>query len=130
KIDFTADFLKVPHHGSNTSSNSIFIDTLKPKYAFIQVGKNNFGHPNEEVLNRYRDRGITVYRNDLHGHITLLIDGNNYLIEPYIVENSSIIEWILINSNIICFDILCSIILYIMMKKYTVVMERLKIIDL
>lgn len=130
KINFEIDFLKVPHHGSNTSSTPVFIDTIRPKYGFIQVGKNNFGHPSEEVLKEYRDRGILIYRNDLHGHISLSIDKNNYLIEPYIRDKFSIMEWIVINGYIISLNILYSIILYIMVKKYTVIMERLKTIDL
>jgi len=130
KIDYTIDFLKVPHHGSDTSSSSIFIDRVKPKYAFIQVGKNNFGHPSEEVLKNYKDRGIIVYRNDLYGHIEVLINKDDYLINPYNKEKFSIIELIVSYSFIISYNIVYLIIAYTMIKKYTVVMERLKIIDL
>ncbi len=129
-IDYTIDFLKVPHHGSATSSTPIFIDTIKPKYAFIQVGKNNFGHPSEEVLNMYRDRGIHVYRNDLDGHISLSMTKYDYLIEPYIVEKSSIINLIIDNSDFISFSIIYLIICYVMIKKYTIEVERLNQYDL
>lgn len=45
------DILKVAHHGSNTSSSQIFINTIRPKYSILQVGeKNRFGHPHIEVL--------------------------------------------------------------------------------
>lgn len=45
--------LKVPHHGSKTSSTEEFLNAVKPKIALIGVGKNNnFGHPNLEVLKR------------------------------------------------------------------------------
>ena len=40
------DFLKIGHHGSNTSSSKEFISKVKPKYSLISVGKNNrYGHP-------------------------------------------------------------------------------------
>lgn len=51
-----ASILKVGHHGSKTSSTPDFLNLIKPKIAFIGVGKNNtFGHPNEEVLQRLKN---------------------------------------------------------------------------
>ena len=45
--------LKIPHHGSKTSSTQNFLEQVKPQIALIGVGKNNiFGHPNEEILER------------------------------------------------------------------------------
>lgn len=46
------DVLQVPHHGSITSSTEEFINNLSPKYALIPVGKNNYNHPDQEVINR------------------------------------------------------------------------------
>ncbi|MCR5145792.1 MAG: hypothetical protein K6B70_00355 [Clostridia bacterium] len=46
--------LKVGHHGSKTSSSQEFVNCVNPKIALIGVGaKNRFGHPNEEVLERF-----------------------------------------------------------------------------
>lgn len=75
------DVLKVPHHGSNTSSMNNFIDFFRPEYAIIQVGRNSFGHPDEEVINRYMSRGIEVFRNDNDGMVRVIIDSNT--IEAY-----------------------------------------------
>lgn len=48
--------LKVAHHGSKTSSTQDFLEIVQPKIALIGVGKdNNFGHPNQEVLQRLYD---------------------------------------------------------------------------
>ena len=48
-----ADTLKVAHHGSKTSSTEEFVEAVKPKIALIGVGENNnFGHPNDNVLER------------------------------------------------------------------------------
>ena len=51
-----ADILIVPHHGSNTSSTTSFINTVQPKIALISAGyRNRFGHPNKFVMQRYKD---------------------------------------------------------------------------
>lgn len=56
KIKLKADILKVAHHGSKTSTIKEFLEIVKPKIALIGVGKeNNFGHPNEEILERLKE---------------------------------------------------------------------------
>ncbi|MCI8647871.1 MAG: DNA internalization-related competence protein ComEC/Rec2 [Firmicutes bacterium] len=65
------DVLKVAHHGSKYSSCDKFIDAVSPKAAVFQVGKNNFGHPDKTVIEKYRQRVIMVYRNDTSGAIGL-----------------------------------------------------------
>ena len=73
------DFLKVGHHGSNTSSSKHFINQIKPKYSLISVGKNNrYGHPKEEVLNNLEQSKI--YRTDLNGSIQTKLNKNGYKI--------------------------------------------------
>ena len=74
------DFLKVGHHGSNTSSSREFIDVVKPRYSIISVGKNNrYGHPKEEVLNNLKKSKI--YRTDRDGSIMFKIKNNKLKIE-------------------------------------------------
>ena len=74
------DFLKVGHHGSNTSSSREFIDVVRPRYSIISVGKNNrYGHPNKEVLNILEDSKI--YRTDKDGSIIFRIKNNKLKIE-------------------------------------------------
>ena len=74
--DLKADFLKVGHHGSSTSTSYRFLDAVLPEYAVIQVGKDNdYGHPSDEVLSRLRDADVTVYRTDLQGDILAVSDG-------------------------------------------------------
>jgi len=56
-----SDVLIVPHHGSKTSSSSVFLDAVRPAVAVVQAGyRNRFGHPAAEVLARYRERGIRI----------------------------------------------------------------------
>ena len=74
------DFLKVGHHGSNTSSNKEFINTIKPKYTLISVGENNrYSHPKEDVLDILSKSKI--YRTDINGEIQIKIIGNNFSIK-------------------------------------------------
>lgn len=56
-----SDLLLMPHHGSKTSSSGSFLDAVQPRLALAQAGyRNRFNHPVPEVLERYRERGITV----------------------------------------------------------------------
>lgn len=72
-----ADVLKIPHHGSNSSSTKEFIEAVKPKIALIGVGENNkFGHPNEQVIERLIDFGVQIYRTDKSGEISINVNKN------------------------------------------------------
>ena len=65
--------IKIAHHGSKSSSTKEFLDRVKAKIAVIGVGEdNNFGHPNQEVLQRIINFGIRVYRTDMNGEIILI----------------------------------------------------------
>jgi ComEC/Rec2-related protein len=66
--------LKVPHHGSRTSSSPTLLDALLPEIAVVQAGRNNrFKHPHAEVLERYVERGIALYRTDRDGTIEVTL---------------------------------------------------------
>jgi competence protein ComEC len=69
KQPLQADVLKVGHHGAKTSTSTAFLNAVKPKYAVISVGKNSYGHPTKEVLNRLKAAKVTVYRTDQKGTI-------------------------------------------------------------
>lgn len=87
KIDSPIDILKVPHHGSNTSSTEDLLQTTRPKDAIISVGRNNiYNHPSPEVIGRYENLDINIYRTDDMGLIKVIIDGNGYEIIPYLVD--------------------------------------------
>ena len=66
-------FLKVGHHGSNTSSSPLFINKITPKVSLISVGRNNFyHHPNKEVLTNLSNSEI--YRTDINKSIKIKIN--------------------------------------------------------
>lgn len=67
------DFLKVGHHGSNTSSSKEFINNINPKYSLISVGeKNKFGHPRKSVLDNLSNS--VIYRTDTDGSVMIRIN--------------------------------------------------------
>ena len=72
-----SDILKIPHHGSKTSSTDKFLECVNSKIALIGVGKNNFGHPSEEVIERLKSKNIKVYRTDLNGEIEIRVNNKN-----------------------------------------------------
>lgn len=76
RINLESDILKVGHHGSRTSSSSMFLDAVDPRLALISLGRNNtFGHPHKEVLNRFNGKEIIVYRTDLDETIHMTSNG-------------------------------------------------------
>ncbi len=72
--DIKADILKIAHHGSRYSSCEKFIAVAAPKIAVIQVGKNTYGHPSEEVIKRLEEHKITVLRNDEQGAVGIMVN--------------------------------------------------------
>jgi len=76
-----SDILKVGHHGSATSTNLEFLDKVDPIIAVITVGKNNFGHPSQKVVERLEDRNIKIYRTDEDGTIIIRTNGQEYWIK-------------------------------------------------
>ena len=69
-IDLKATVLKVPHHGSKTSSSQAFIEAVHPEVAVISDGyRNHFHFPAPLVLQRYDIAGVRVFRTDLDGAV-------------------------------------------------------------
>ena len=66
-----ADYIKLGHHGSKTSTGEEFIRAVSPKEAIISCGLNNYyGHPNKEVLDILEKEDIKIRRTDLEGTIS------------------------------------------------------------
>ncbi|MCG2729738.1 MAG: DNA internalization-related competence protein ComEC/Rec2, partial [Acetobacterium sp.] len=69
--------IKIPHHGSKTSSTREFIQAVEPEMAIISVGAHNlFGHPNDEVLNRLDEEHIATLRTDQNGAVEITSNGD------------------------------------------------------
>lgn len=73
---YNVDILKVGHHGSSNATTLDFVQAIDPEYAIIQCGlDNSYGHPHSETLDILSNHGggVSVYRNDTNGNITLNI---------------------------------------------------------
>ena len=71
-----ADVLKAGHHGSSTSTSSVFLKAVSPSYVVIQCGKDNsYGHPHKETMEKLEKAGCQVLRTDEYGTITASSDG-------------------------------------------------------
>ncbi|MBR3630239.1 MAG: MBL fold metallo-hydrolase [Oscillospiraceae bacterium] len=75
KYDLHADFLKVGHHGSESSCSEAFLAAVRPDYAAISCGKDNdYGHPHKETLNRLHAYTDKVYVTAKQGDIVFRYD--------------------------------------------------------
>ena len=84
-----ADILKIPHHGSISSSSLLFLDRVKPTYAILSVGERNIARlPHPDVLKRYEQLGSRVLRTDKHGAITVVTDGEGIEVKTFLKNES------------------------------------------
>ena len=75
-----ADILKVPHHGSSTSTTPEFLRAVSPRVGLVAAGRRNrFGHPAPSVLDRLRGAGVRVFRTDQDGDVSLVVRGGMIL---------------------------------------------------
>ena len=72
------------YHGSKSSSSPAFVDAVHPRYAMFTSGYlNRFGHPKEEIVERYRTAGSEVLRSDEYGAVSIVMDAQNFRVERY-----------------------------------------------
>jgi competence protein ComEC len=76
-----ADIIKVPHHGSKSSSSDAFVSHVRPEVAIVTVGRGNpYHHPSDEVLARYERIGAGICRTDLDGEVTIAVKKGTFAI--------------------------------------------------
>jgi competence protein ComEC len=79
-----SDFLKVGHHGSNTSTTPDFLAAVAPTYSAISVGIRNFyGHPRPQVLRELQSAHVRTYRTDTVGMSNFYFDGKRIYAVPW-----------------------------------------------
>lgn len=82
--DLAADILKIGHHGSKYSSSLAFLEEVDPEIALISVGRNNYGHPAEDTLDRLRAIQCAIFRTDRLGAISIKFRGSDgFIIHGY-----------------------------------------------
>ena len=77
-----ADVYQAGHHGSSTSSTPAFMDVVDPRIGVISSGfESQYGHPHDEVLESFADRGIETYWTGVHGDVVVTTDGERVTVE-------------------------------------------------
>jgi competence protein ComEC len=77
-----SDILKVPHHGSGTSSSVPFLLYVNPEYSVINCGYNNmYKNPSQIILNRLHNINSSTFRTDEDGAVIFRYDDGKLL--PY-----------------------------------------------
>jgi competence protein ComEC len=92
--DLKSTVLKVPHHGSISSLDSLFLSAVSPQVALFSVGRNNpYRHPHPKVLAAYQALPADVYRTDHHGAVTIEADATGWRLKAYRENKLEKIRW-------------------------------------
>jgi competence protein ComEC len=84
KAKMASTVLLAPHHGSLSSSTLDFITAVGPEYVLFPVGyRNRFGFPKQDIIRRYKERGIKIMDTARHGAIEMLIRADDLTIRSY-----------------------------------------------
>lgn len=77
--DWSAQVLKLGHHGSKTASSEAFLEAVHPQWAVVSCGHDNpYGHPHREVLDRVQKLGIKLARTDTDGDVTFELGAHGW----------------------------------------------------
>jgi competence protein ComEC len=76
------EILKVAHHGSEDAGLAALLGRLRPRVAVISVGaQNDYGHPAPSTVAALtRSPGLSLYRTDADGRVTVESDGNSFTV--------------------------------------------------
>jgi competence protein ComEC len=87
QAELASNFLKVPNHGSKTSSTDAFVGAVAPKVSVVSVGEGDqFGHPVAAVVERYAAAGVRFLRTDRDGAVTAITDGRELVVHTFAEE--------------------------------------------
>lgn len=75
------EWIKIPHHGSKNGLTQNLLEKTMPGLAIISVGKNNYGHPSNEILEMLETYGIKYLRTDKAGDVEVVTDGKTWRIK-------------------------------------------------
>ena len=84
-VNLQSTVLKVPHHGSKSSSTPDFLGAVQPRFAVFTVrGGARPRLPNPAVVERYEAMGVKVLRSDRHGAVTFVTDGKDLRVQTFL----------------------------------------------
>lgn len=76
-----SDVLKVGHHGSKTSTSQLFLEKVSPDFSILSYGKNSYGHPNDQVLEKLENSGGEIFKTKDQGSIVARSNGETLEVE-------------------------------------------------
>ena len=83
--DVASDVVKVPHHGSRTSSTEAFVRAVRPRFAVVPVGRRSrFRHPDPQVVERWNAAGAETLTTGSRGTITFETDGQGIEVSAFV----------------------------------------------
>ncbi|MEQ1857588.1 MAG: DNA internalization-related competence protein ComEC/Rec2, partial [Longimicrobiales bacterium] len=72
-VTLDLEVLKVGHHGSDTSTDSLLLARFRPDVALVSLGRyNRYGHPSPEVMSLLERSGVQIWRTDLSGTVSVV----------------------------------------------------------
>ncbi len=117
------DIVIVPHHGSKTSSSEDFVNKIKPELAIFSYGRNNYGIPSLEIINRYNKVGSKILSTFEDGEINVMVNRDKIYYNTYTGNHSES------TNEIYCYSIVINLIVFITIL-LTVFIYKKYIIDL
>ncbi|HCC07899.1 MAG TPA: DNA internalization-related competence protein ComEC/Rec2 [Clostridiales bacterium] len=75
------DLIKVAHHGSKYATMNEFLERVRPEYAVISVGRNNYGHPGIETLERLANHTVETYITKERGAVTVQYENEKLVVK-------------------------------------------------
>ena len=82
--DIKLDYLKVAHHGSNSSTPAELLKLTRPSLALISCGENNaYGHPHVEVIERLEEEKCQIFLTSKTGAISVITDGDRVKVRTH-----------------------------------------------
>ncbi len=82
------DILIVPHHGSLTSSSNKFVHKTNPGIAVFSYGKNKYGIPSKDIIERYEKENSVILSTYEQGEINFVLKDNKIYYNTYIGTKS------------------------------------------
>ena len=67
------EVLLAGHHGSKYSTSNQLLEAVTPEVGIISVGRNTFGHPSREAMDRMAGAGMEIRRTDEEGNILIQV---------------------------------------------------------
>ena len=86
--ELSSTVLVAPHHGSRTSSSEVFLDAVMPNFVIFPVGhRNRFGFPKQDIIARYKKRGVKQLQTSGSGAIEFRFTASGVSFSEYRHQN-------------------------------------------